>query len=87
MANPNPRNKFQKGNKLGRQPGQPNLMPGEALTHCAAPRPFGGVKAGGVQTAAAESYVCIYPIGTGSESPRPTARLKRSRAGGILRRR
>ena len=26
MANPNPQNKFQKGNKLGRKPGQPNLM-------------------------------------------------------------
>ena len=26
MANPNPQNKFQKGNKLGRKPGQPNLV-------------------------------------------------------------
>ena len=26
MANPSPSNKFQKGNKLGRKPGQPNLM-------------------------------------------------------------
>ncbi|HWX30534.1 MAG TPA: hypothetical protein VNZ53_24210 [Steroidobacteraceae bacterium] len=26
MANPNPTNKFQKGNKLGRKPGQPNFV-------------------------------------------------------------
>ena len=26
MASPSPSNKFQKGNKLGRKPGQPNLM-------------------------------------------------------------
>ena len=26
MANPSPSNKFQKGHKLGRKPGQPNLM-------------------------------------------------------------
>ena len=35
MANPRPASKFQKGNKLGRKPGQPNLMPGEVLERIA----------------------------------------------------
>ena len=72
MANPNPKNKFPKGNKLGRKPGQPNLMPDEALgTHCAAPRPFGGVKAGGVQTAAAELYRLYLPHWNRFRKPPP----------------
>ena len=55
MANPNPKNKFPKGNKLGRKPGQPNLMPGEEA----------------FRTAAAESYRLYLPHWNRFRKPPP----------------
>ena len=55
MANPNPQNKFQKGNKLGRKPGQPNLITKDIKTL----RNFGSIASSNAASTAGDHPLAI----------------------------
>ena len=83
---PTPRKSSKKAISLAESRANPTSCPARLLERIAPLHArSGGVKAGGVQTAAAESYRLYLPHWNRFRKPRPTARLKRVRWPNISR--